>query len=164
MITAVPDVPGRHILIVSWVGTALLAVTAGPATVIPEMVPIAFAVAMAEFLAGCGVFVLAYIAGINRSRTHALGIGGWFFLMGKVAPRSVSRHLVGSLLAQVAISIATAAARPFSTLAFGTLAPLLALSCCGWWGGRHGTFAPKAGAIPTERARTAPVDQNAPHG
>lgn len=163
MIGLVDDIPGRHIVTVSWIGTAALAVTAGPATVVPAMVPVAFAVAMVEFVAGCVVFALAYAAGINRSRTHSLGIGGWFFLAGKVAPKPVVRHLVGSLVAQVAISIATAAARPFSTLAFGTLAPLLGLACCGWWGGRHGTF-PRKGHTPAERASQPSVGQNAPHG
>jgi hypothetical protein len=100
---------------------------------------VAFVTAMALFAGGCVVYVLAYAAGIRRSRTHELGIGGWFFLAGS-APGWAQRHLLGSFAVQVVVSLVVAGARPFTSLAFGVLAPLFGLACCGWWGGAHGAF------------------------
>jgi len=47
------------------------------------------------------------------------------------------------------VVVAAAAVRPFTPLAFGTLAPLLGLGFCGWWSARFGIFpARDAGAVP----------------
>jgi hypothetical protein len=41
---------------------------------------------------------------------------------------------------QVVVAVVAAALRPFTELAFGTLAPTLGLALCGWWAVRHGLF------------------------
>jgi hypothetical protein len=140
-----PPGTGTAIIRTSWVGTAAFAITAVLAAIWlrAPFQQLAFVTAMAMFAAGLAVYVLAYAAGVRRSRTHELGIGGWFFLAGS-APGWAQRHLLGSLLAQVAVAVATAAARPFTSLAYGVLAPVLGLACCGWWGAVHGGFATRS--------------------
>lgn len=136
-----PPGTGRGIIGLSWAATAAFTLTSGAATVWfgSTLQAVAFVTAMALFASGCMVYVLAYAAGIRRSRTHELGIGGWFFLAGS-APGWAQRHLLGSFAVQVVVSLVVAGARPFTSLAFGVLAPLFGLACCGWWGGAHGAF------------------------
>jgi hypothetical protein len=123
----------------SWIGTALLAVTAvGDALDAVFKWP-AFVVAMALFVGGTGVFVAALVIAAGRSRSEEIGMGGLFFLQGS-APRPVQLHLMGSLAAQCAIALGTAAARPYTTLAFGILAPVWGIGLAGLWAARHGTF------------------------
>ncbi len=135
---------GRSIVVLSWTGTALFGVTAVLATVVfrSPFQQLAFIMAMTLAGLGCVVFVIALLAGAGRSRTHELGIGGWFFLVGS-APRWAQLHLNGSVAAQVLIGLVTASVRPFTTLAFGLLVPVLGLACTGLWGARHGAFGPR---------------------
>jgi len=139
-------VPGRAILAASWISTAVFAAVTVPAVVDPErFVAAFFAVSVVLFLAGCAVFVLDLVLAAARSRDDAMGIGGLFFLAGS-APRRVQGHLLGSLGAQVVVSVVAAALHPFTPLAFGTLVPTLALSLCGLWAVRHGWFEPASPA------------------
>ena len=116
----------------SWIGTVAFAVTAIAAVAAaPARIP-AVAVALALFAAGVGTFFWAYAIAVGRSRTDAIGIGGWFFLAGReTAPAADKRQLLASLAAQTAVALATAGLRPFTTLAFGVLAPLFGLSLTG---------------------------------
>ena len=125
----------------SWWGTGVFTVTAlagvllsGPADVV------AFVVAVALFAAGCAVFALAYARAVNRSRQHEISVAGLFFLSGDTAPTRVRRLLLGSLAAQVVLAVGTAVARPYTSLAAGTLVPLYGLALCGLWAARYGTF------------------------
>lgn len=132
--------PGRWIIWLSWSSTMAFTAVSLAAAIDPSAaIEVFFAVAVGLFLAGCAVFALdlALIAG--RSRVSLMGIGGLFFLAGS-APRRVQWHLLGSFGAQVAVSIAAAAVRPFTPLAFGTLVPTLGLALCGLWAVRHGVF------------------------
>ncbi|HTN81883.1 MAG TPA: hypothetical protein VMK16_19600 [Acidimicrobiales bacterium] len=134
------------IIKLSWIGTAIFAVTATAATIDPDLfASVAFVVAMTLFFIGCVVFFLAYFQAIGRSREVDIGIGGLFFLAGS-APRPVQLHLLGSLGAEVVVAFATASIRPFTSLAFGMLVPLYGLSMCGLWAARHGTFSPRSAA------------------
>jgi hypothetical protein len=81
-----------------------------------------------------------------------MGIGGLFFLAGS-APRRVQWHLLGSLGVQVVVAVAGAAAHPFTPLAFGTLAPVLALGFCGLWGVRYGRFPDRSPTPEAARGR-----------
>lgn len=131
----------------SWAGTAVFAATAAAAVAAPAARIPAVAVAAVLFVGGVGVFFWAYAIAVGRSRTDTIGIGGLFFLAGKdTAPSHHKRSLLASLGAQAAIGLATAGARPFTTLAFGVLVPLYALGLTGLYGARHGRF---------ERRRTA---------
>ena len=128
----------------SWIGTIVFAATAIAAVAAkPARIP-AVAVALALFAAGVLTFFWAYAIAVGRSRTDAIGIGGWFFLAGKeTAPPNDKRQLLASLAIQTAVALATAGARPFTTLAFGVLVPLFGLSLTGLYGARHGRFGPR---------------------
>lgn len=130
----------------SWLGTLVFAVTAVAAVLTRAATIPAAAVALGLFAAGIGIFFWAYAVAVNRSRTDAIGIGGLFFLAGaETAPRPVKRALLASLTVQTVVALATAGARPFTTLAFGVLVPLYGLALTGLWGARHGRFGPRRG-------------------
>lgn len=133
-------VPGRPTIVVSWITTVVFAAATAAAVADPDdAITAFFVVSMGWFFAGSALLAVDVVLAAARSRESAMGIGGLFFLAGS-APRRVQWHLLGSLTAQVVVAVAGAAARPFTPLAFGTLAPMMALSLCGWWGVRHGRF------------------------
>jgi hypothetical protein len=139
----------RTIVRASWAGTAVFAATAAAAVATqPARLP-AVTVAATLFALGIGVFFWAYAIAVGRSRTDSIGIGGLFFLAGEgTAPDpSHKRQLLASLAAQTVTALASAGARPFTTLAFGVLVPLYGLALTGLYGARHGRFAPR----PTRR-------------
>jgi hypothetical protein len=135
---------GRRITRASWWGTALFALTAAAAAAVPDqMEAVAFVVAVVLFFAGCVAFAVAYGTAVSRSRERLIGVANLFFLTGDVAPPHVRRTLLGSLGVEVAVALATAIARPYSSLAAGTLVPMYGLGLCGLWASRHGTFPPR---------------------
>ena len=125
---------------VSWAGTALFSVTAGLAVVTEAIRPVATGIALLLFAAGTVAFLWAYATAISRSRTDAIGIGGLYFLAGDAAPAGVRRSMMASLAVEVVVALATASARPFTSLAFGILVPVFALGLAGLWGARYGAF------------------------
>jgi hypothetical protein len=151
-------VEGRSIVRMSWIATALFALTAVVAAIWlrSPWQPIAFTMAIGLSAVGCVLFGWAFLRLASRSRTHEFGIGGMFFAAGS-APPAVTRTLNASLAAQVAVAIGTAAARPFTSLAFGCLVPLVGIACTGLWCARHGTF-------PERRDMRAPVAGRAVRG
>jgi Kef-type K+ transport system membrane component KefB len=144
---AAPTPPASDPIVrASWIGTLVFALTAVAAVLTRAATIPAAAVALGLFAAGIGIFFWAYAIAVNRSRTDAIGIGGLFFLAGaETAPRPVKRALLAALGAQTVVALATAAARPFTTLAFGVLVPLYGLALTGLWGARHGRFGPRRG-------------------
>lgn len=132
-------VPGRAIVATSWLSTAVFAGVSLAAVLDGDLVPVAAMVSIVWFLLGCAAFAWVLVLAALRSRDDLMGIGGLFFLAGS-APRPIQAHLLGSLGIAVLASIVAAALRPFTELAFGTLAPTLALALCGWWSVRHGLF------------------------
>lgn len=134
------EVPGRWILVASWLCTGVFTLAAVPALIDPDdAVAAFFAVSVVLFLAGCALFMVDLVLAAARSRDDAMGIGGLFFLAGS-APRVVQGHLLGSLTVQVVVAVAAAALDPFTPLAFGTLVPTIGLAFCGLWAVRHGLF------------------------
>ena len=129
----------------SWAGTAVFTLSAVAATFARSARIPAVVVAAGLFVGGIGIFFWAYAIAVGRSRTDAIGIGGLFFLAGKdTAPDpGDKRNLLASLAVQTAVGLATAGARPFTTLAFGVLAPLSGLALTGLYGARHGRFGPR---------------------
>ena len=106
---------------------------------------VAAATSLGLFAVGVAVFFWAYAIAVSRSRTDEIGIGGLFFLAGEgTAPKRPTTHLRAALAAQIAIALAAAAARPFTSLAFGVLAPLSAVALTGLYGARHGRFGPRS--------------------
>jgi hypothetical protein len=148
--TAAPtEIEGRVLIVASWIGTAIFTISALYSATIgydahrsPPGDLSGTLIAMGMFAVGCALFCAALFLGAQRSRDAEMGVGGWFLLIGS-APRPAQLHLLGSLGVEITVAIATAAARPFSTLAFGILAPVYGLALCGIWGARYGTFPPR---------------------
>lgn len=161
---APPDpapVAGPGIIRASWIGTALLSVTAILAAIAPTtFIAVSVGVAMVMFFVGIGLFFWAYAVAVARSRTDLIGMGGLFFLAGS-APRSVQRSLLGSLIVEIVVALATAGVHPFTPLAFGVLAPMYGLALCGLWAARHGTFPPRP---PDEKRPRRSKDDGSPAG
>jgi hypothetical protein len=130
-------------------GTAVFAVMAVVAAALPDTFggP-ALVLDVVLFAAGCVLFALAFLRAADRSRTDAIGIGGLFFLAGDVAPPAIRNRLIGALVVQVVVGLATAGVRPYTNLAAGTLVPVFGLGLCGLWAARHGRFGPRS-APPT---------------
>ena len=142
---------GSEIVRASWWGTGAFAMTALAAAAAPDALAVpAFVVAVALFLAGCVAFVAAYARAVRRSRQDLIGVANLYFLTGGVAPADVRRNLFGAFGIQVAVALATALARPYSSLAAGTLVPVYGLGLCGLWAAFHGTFPPRP-PEPTDR-------------
>lgn len=150
--------PGRLLVQVAWGATAVFVLTAAAAVVVGAARPVAVPVALALFAVGCLLFLWSYWLAVQRSRTDEIGIGGLYFLAGPTAPTVVRRSLNGALTVQVVVALATAAARPFTTLAFGILVPVFGLGCNGLWAARHGRFGPR------NTPQAGAIGQNADHG
>lgn len=131
---------GSRPLIADWAGTVVFVATAVAAAVWPAGRPVAVAVALVLFAVGIVAFLTAYGIAVARSRNDAIGIGGLYFLAGDVAPAGVRRAFMAALAVQIVVALATAAVRPFTTLAFGILVPMFGLGLSGVWGARHGFF------------------------
>jgi hypothetical protein len=156
-----PEFDGRPIIVASLVGTAIFTAVAVAAAIAPKTLGgAAISVDLVLFALGIAAFLSAYAIAIGRSRFDAIGIGGLYFLAGS-APAPVRRLLIGALAVETVVAFATAAARPFSALAFGILVPMFGLGLSGRWGARYGHFNPR-----DDRGAhaPAPVEQNVDHG
>lgn len=131
-----------NLIRLSWYATAAFGFTATAALGAPFMRGVAAVVAVAMFAGGTFAMGAALVIAAGRSRTEAIGIGGLFFLQDS-APDVVRRQLLGSLVVQVAVGLATAAARPYTASALGVLAPVAGLGLAGLWAARLGTFGPR---------------------
>jgi len=133
---------GDRLLVWSWIGTAVFAVTAFGAVAADSLMAVSVPVALVLFAAGVVVFLRAFLYAVSARRADLIGIGGLFLLLGS-APRRVQKQLLGSLGVELAVAIATASLRPYTALAFGALVPMYGLGLAGLWGARYGTFAPR---------------------
>jgi hypothetical protein len=124
----------------SWIGTALFAVTSAAAVAVEGLRPVAVAVSLLLFTAGIVAFLVALTRAAGRSRTEVLTVPEIFFLQ-RVAPPAVRRHLMGSWAAEIVVAFAAAFARPFTSLAFCVLAPMFGIGLAGVWGATKGAFA-----------------------
>ena len=160
------EAPGRGVRRASWAGTGVFAVTAVAAAIAPSTFDtVALAVAIALFAGGCAVFFWAYFLVAGRSRTQQIELAQVWFLTGPPTPSEVRRSLLAALAVQVVAGIATAAARPYTSLAAGVLVPMWGLGLCGLWAARHGAF--PARPVDTRRGgrgiRSADADQREQH-
>ena len=154
VVTLAEPSAGRGIVVASWIGTALLTVTAAAGAIAPHPLAVpALVVALLMFFGGMGAFAWAYIVAVGRSRESEISLGGLFGLAGS-APGSVRVKLFGSLAAEVVVAVATAASRPDSTLSFGILAVMWGLGLIGLWGAKYGAFPPRQ-AGPSRRRPAA---------
>jgi hypothetical protein len=140
-----PDAPvvdlsaGRPIVRASLAGTAIFTLLAVLAVLVEAIVPVFVVVSLLMFAAGCVLFVVAFLAAVDRSRTETIGIGGLFFGAGSM-PGRVQLLLMGSLTVEVVVGVGAAIVRLYTALAFGTLAPMWALGLSGLWAARFGRF------------------------
>lgn len=139
-----PGVPGGRIIVAGLIGTAVFVVTAIAGAASSGAVRnLAAVVSFVLFAIGSVLFLVAYGRAVARSRYETISVGGLYFLAG-CAPRSVQIRLLGLLVVQTVVAIATSAAtatvRPFTPLAFGLLVPMFGLACSGLWAAFHGAF------------------------
>lgn len=143
---------GRWIVQGSVAATALFTVVSVAAAMLDTDSSRRFAAVVDLVLFGGGLvaFPVALVLGARRSRIAEMTMSGWWFLSGS-APTGVRRTLLGSLAVQCIVGLGTAAWRPYSALAFGTLVPTLGIALCGLWAARFGYFPPPVGD--SERSR-----------
>ena len=138
---------GADIRRACWLGTGVFAVAAVAAVIVRSLRPVSVVVDVVLFAVGCVAFGAAYLLGLARSRSERIAVTGLYFLSGS-APADVRRSLLGALGVQVVVALATAIARPYTSLAAGTLVPMYGLGLCGLWAARHGTFPPRLDVDP----------------
>src|SRR5262249_39220921 len=128
-----------RIIVASWIGDALFAVTAFPAAFGVDAFNIAaIAIALGLFATSLVVWFWAFAIALARTtRGDDVVVGSMFLLQGP-APTRVRLHLFGSLGVCLVVTAATAAGEPF-----GVLVPMLPLGLAGLWGARHGVFPPR---------------------
>ncbi|MBM3684491.1 MAG: hypothetical protein FJW83_08120 [Actinobacteria bacterium] len=132
--------PGEQILRAALWGTALFVVACVAMAAVPEVaVAAGVAVSFALFLAGSATFLVGFLRAVERSRTEEVHLAGLFFLAG-TAPRRTRVMLLGALALQVVAAVAAASVRPFTPVAFATLAPVYGLGLTALWGARHARF------------------------
>lgn len=139
----VADPRGDRLIELNLWGTAVFAVAAIAAAIFPAVLAVPVAVLDgAFFVAGCVAFMWAYAIAVGRSRTDEISVAGLYLMLGSTPPR-VRRTMLGATVAQSVIALATAAARPFTALAFGVLVPMFGLGLSGLWAARYGEFRPR---------------------
>lgn len=140
-----PDSPadaGAGIRQAAWWGTGVFTVAAVAAVLARPLRPVAVVADVMLFAVGCVAFAAAYLRGLARSRSERIAVTALYFLSGS-APGEVRRSLLGALGVEVVVALATSIARPYTSLATGTLVPMYGLGLCGLWAARHGTFPPR---------------------
>ncbi len=95
------------------------------------------AMSLAMLVVGCGVFLWGFAVAVGRSRTESLALGQIFGLAGNV-PSDVRIALFGSIAVEAIVAIVGAAVAPYTSMAFGVLAPMFAIGMTGLWGARYG--------------------------
>ena len=136
---------GERLVRTDAVVTAVFVLVGVVAAIWPRPVTAYPAAALAGVVAvaGCVAFGWGYLLAIGRSRHETIDLPGLFWLKG-TAPPAARRTLIGLLWVQVGAALAVAAARPYTVLAFGVLAPLWGLGVITLWAGKHGRFPRKA--------------------
>ncbi|MGH9040889.1 MAG: hypothetical protein ACRDZ3_11725 [Acidimicrobiia bacterium] len=128
---------GRPLVLASWLGTGVFAVTAVTTLAGAPKYP-AVMVALILFALSLPLSIYALAQGALRTARNAekVTVTGLFFLS-RSAPPAIRRSLLGSLVACLVVTAATASNEPF-----GVLVPVWPLALCGVWAARHGTFPP----------------------
>jgi hypothetical protein len=134
-----PDDAGWSIVQAAWAGVGLQVVAAAAAVASrwgrgPHVV-----VCLLLLAVGVVASAAAFLRAVNRSRTELVDVAGLFLLIGS-APRRTRRLLWGAVLVSSVVGVAGAAARPYTSLAFGVLAPLGPYGLAVLWNAVHGAF------------------------
>ena len=137
----VPPVDGAGwIRVDAWATVIFVVVAVGGAAAPSVLGVAAAAVSILLFAVGCVVFLVAFLRGVDRSRTEEISVAELFLLMGGVAPAVVRRWLLALLGVQIVVAVAVASIRPFTSLAFGILAPMFGLAIAGRWAAEYGSY------------------------
>jgi hypothetical protein len=152
------DVKGRRIIAFAWQTTAVFTITAVVAAISTSsfLRVVALTVALVLFGIGMIVFLVAYLRAIGRSRYEVISVAGVYLMTGGVAPTAARGPLYAALATQIVVALATASVRPYTSLAFGVLVPLLGLALCGLWSAGCGKFPPRADASTRTRPDPEP--------
>lgn len=138
-VTLAPDGAGRSIVQAAWAGAALQAAAVAAAIATrwgrgPHVVVCTLLAA-----GGVGAAAVAFLRAVSRSRAEQVDVAGLFLLIGS-APRRTRRWLWGAVAASTAVGLAGAAIRPYTSLAFGVLAPMWPYGLTVLWNASHGAF------------------------
>jgi hypothetical protein len=130
---------GRRIIVASWLGDVVFAVTAIPAAAgVDAFESVALATALVLFFVSLPIWAWAFVVAASRSaQGDDIVMANMFGSIGG-APREVRIHLFGSLAVCVVIALATITTEPF-----GVMVPMLPLGLVGLWSARHGSFPPR---------------------
>ncbi len=134
-----PEGKGRWALQASWGGVIAQAVAAGFAVASPVGRGPHVVVCTVLLLGGVIAAAVAFLRAVGRSRTELVDVAGLFLLLGS-APRRLRWRLWAAVAAQAAVGVATASTRPYTSLAFGVLAPLWAYGFTVLWNATYGAF------------------------
>ncbi len=139
-------------------GTAVFVVAAALAAAAPSVfVAVGVGVSVVLFAVGCVTFLLGYARAVPRSRVDEIALGGLFFLSG-TAPKRVQRLFIWCLVVEIVAGITAASFRPFTPVAFTTLAPMYALGLATLWGATFGAFPPRGWVRPADAATDEDAD------
>ena len=156
--TTTDPIPGRRLMTLDIVGTAMFTVSAIVAAVVFEGAAKVQGVVvdLALFAVGVATFLLGYWTAVQRSRQDEMSVAELFFLLGAAIPARVKRTMNLCLIVQTVVAITTAVTRlstpsstapsgssAGSTLAFGVLVPMFGLGLNGLWAATHGAFGPR---------------------
>jgi hypothetical protein len=135
---------GRSIIVASWAGNAVFALTAIPfALGVDDLEEVAVATALVLFGLSLVVWVWAFAVAFARSANgEDLAVASLFLTVGD-APKDVRWQLFGAFGACLLVTASTAAADPF-----GVLVPMLPFGLVGLWAARHGVFPPRPAPKP----------------
>jgi len=137
-----PEGTGRSLVKVAWAGVAVQALAATAALAVAAGRGPHVVVCVVLALGGLAASALAFVRAVARSRAELVDVAGLFLLLGS-APRRTRSWLWGAVAAQVVLGVATAAARPYTSLAFGVLTPLWAYGLTLRWNATYGAFPPR---------------------
>ena len=127
---------------IAWAGVAVQALAAAGALASAAGRGPHVVVCVLLGMGGLVASALAFVRAVSRSRAELVDVAGLFLLLGS-APRRTRRWLWAAVAAQTALGVAAAAARPYTSLAFGVLTPLWAYGLTILWNARYGAFPPR---------------------
>ncbi len=142
ILTVAPEGTGGGVVKAAWAGLAVQAVAAAAAITATAGRGPHVVVCVLLALGGLAASALAFVRAVARSRSELVDVAGLFLLLGS-APRRTRWWLWGAVAAQTALGVATAAARPYTSLAFGVLTPVWAYGLTIWWNATYGAFPPR---------------------
>jgi hypothetical protein len=143
VVAPLSDPQGDPLVRLSWQATGVLAIVLLLGVVfVSPMAPVAAGVSLLMFAGGLVAFVAAYAVGVRRSRSEEVSVVGMFLLQG-TAPKRIRHSFGWAITAQTTLAVVAAVIRPFTTVAFGILAPTIGLGLMALWGARNGEFPPR---------------------